>query len=198
MRRRKKFSSVSKRKKKEPIIYDGIEYDSPNEWWFVCWCKEAKKAGLIQDFTYHEKSYELFPEVRENYTEVKQLKSKIKETEKSRIVLRAWTYTPDNWLYGLSDILKPFFRVSENGIVVTDTKGVFSQHNDSKSYSQCVKAMYHIHHIFVNTVIMEKLAEETWAPEAIKRTKTGKISSKFGRCRTIEKFIEMSNKGNIK
>lgn len=45
---------------KEPIMRDGIKFDSNEELEFYLWCKEAKEAEIISDFEYHPEPFLLF------------------------------------------------------------------------------------------------------------------------------------------
>jgi hypothetical protein len=52
--RKSKFRAFPVRgKKKEPVVRDGIKFDSAEELEFYIWCKEAEKAGIIISFEYH-------------------------------------------------------------------------------------------------------------------------------------------------
>ena len=45
------------KKKREPIIYEGVQYDSEFEILFAMWIKEAKQCGYIKLAEYHPSSY---------------------------------------------------------------------------------------------------------------------------------------------
>ena len=158
---------------KKPEKY-GIVFDSVDEQYFYDWCLDAKKAGLIQKFTYHPDSILVFPDY----------------TEKKKLVLRKCTYTPDFILEGISEKLKPYFRASFDNCYWIDVKGSFIVRGESKFFVLMTKVLWHLHKIFINKVIVQELCKKTFVPQEIKYTdKTKQIRTAFKDCCSLDEFL---------
>lgn len=175
----------------EKPVYDGITFDSIDEVQFYIYLKELKKHKLIDDFTFHPDSIEVIPSYTEIVEEVKQLKTKVKRTLKEKTVLHNATYTTDFIIKGLSDKMKPYFRASSDGLYWCDVKGHWSGSHggDAKHFSLLVKVLWYLKRIFVNKIIIRDLCQETFVPDELRYTKTGKESKIFQGCKTIKEFL---------
>ena len=115
------------KKKKEPIIYQGIKYDSEFEVLFAQWLKEAIKYGYVYDAQYHPKSYTLSEPV---FRECWKQDSKGKWKKGKEELFGKVIYTLDwriRWLQkaldkGLIGVLKADRRMSEFGLMAQVTK----------------------------------------------------------------------------
>jgi len=181
---------VAKNKKSE-IIYDGIHFDSNEEVDFYHWCLEAKKYKIISEFSYNTTEYNLSP--KQTLTVTKQLKTKIKEIEKS--LLNPHSYTPDfNIIAGERwELMKNSKLISthdNNTEYVIDVKGSFQLHDGSRSFSINCKWMYDKYGIYINKVVPEKFFKLTWLPEKCKLSpKKRQIRKKYIGVKTLyEKY----------
>lgn len=176
----------------EKPIYDGITFDSIDEVHFYIYLKTLKKNKLIEDFTFHPDSILVFPPYTEQIVETKQLKTKVKQVIKEKTVLHEATYTTDFIIKGLSDVMKPYFRISSDGTYWCDVKGHWSGSHggDAKHFSFLVKALWYLKRIFVNKVVVRDLCAKTFVPDEIRYTKTGKESKIFKGCKTLKEFLK--------
>jgi hypothetical protein len=115
------------KKKKEPIIYDGIKYDSEFEVLFAQWLKESSNHGYIEKAEYHPESYVLSPPVfRTCWKQDNKGKWKIgKEEVFGKVVYTLdWriTWSEKALNSGLIGILKADRRMNEFGLMAQKTK----------------------------------------------------------------------------
>jgi len=169
--------------KKQKPIYNGIEFDSPEEIEFYQWCEEAVENNIISSFVYHPNPYILSEQV--TYTKTKVLKTKIKEIKAE--LLKPHVYTPDFWVIGVK---RPIFKDSVFYYKTIDVKGSFSRFNDDKSFSINQKWMYQKHGIYVEKIIPEKFFRETWVPQKARYTPAGKLKKKYIGYKTINEYLK--------
>lgn len=175
---------------KKPI-YNNIEFDSIDEVQFYIYLTTLQRYGLLERFVFHPHKISVTDPVVEYQVIQKTLKTKSKTIVKSKIILNEATYTTDFILYGLDDVMKPYFRQSADGTYWCDVKGKWSgtHGSDARYFSLLVKVLYHLKKIFVNKVIVQDLCAQTFVPDELRFTKTGKASSVFKGCRTLEEFL---------
>ena len=166
------------------ITYDSIEFDSQEELEFWHWLNEAYEAGLIAGYEYHKRSWALSE--KQTYTDIVELKTKIKEVEKH--LMHPHVYTPDFEIFGAKDI--GLIDVHQDGWHVVDVKGTFNMYGGDREFSINQKWMYDKHGVYVHKVVPEKLFKKTWCPELVRYTpKTGKLRKKYIKCKTIKEFL---------
>ena len=159
---------------KKPEKY-GITFDSVDEQYFYDWLLDAKKAGLIKGFIYHPEAVEVFPAY----------------VEKKKTVLHKCSYTADFILEGIGDKLKPYFRESIDKRVWIDVKGSFIVRGESKFFVLMTKALWYLHKIFINKVVVKEICEKTFCPESIRYTdKTKQLRTAFKDCRSLDEFLQ--------
>ena len=157
-------------------------FDSQEEYWFSEWCREL---GL--NYAYKPKTYVLSDTV------------KLKQQKQRSIcdvhLLNDCTYTPDfilePLLTSIGDIsfyvdiyTTPLQKSLKSSIfkasgleVLIDTKGsnfMSSQRTSDVRFSLVQKWMYAKHKLYVNSVVPQKLFEQTFAPECFFWSETGK------------------------
>jgi len=85
-----------KKKRVKPICpVTGLEYDSTGEVYISWWLNELQSNGYIKEWTSQPKSFVLSEEISKTVVIKKQLKTKVKITEKKEVVLKGHIYTPD-------------------------------------------------------------------------------------------------------
>jgi hypothetical protein len=83
------------KKKKEPIIFDGIQYDSEFEVLFQQWVKEAISYGYIGSAYYHPSPFVLCDSSKREYKVI----GKKKQVTKSHALFSKIVYTADWWIF---------------------------------------------------------------------------------------------------
>ena len=168
-------------------------FDSPEEFEFDSWCREAGQAGFLAEFTYHPDPFKLSE--RAAIKVLKKMKTKVKEAEK--FLLHPHEYTPD---FKLSfDIIRwgdmaPMFEKAEviaanDGYVYIDIKPVFSRFHDAKSFSINQKWVYAKYGVYVNKIVPKQWFKATWTPEAARYTqKTNKLRDCYKNFRTLNQI----------
>lgn len=145
-------------------------FDSPEERWFHAWCLEAKKQGMINDFTYHPKPFVLSDKVVVQVE--KKLKTKTKIVDK--FLLHPHTYKPDFRL-DISDEfgedLKKKLRLYYKGLCYIDVKPKFAgiHNNSSVTFPITRKWLWEKHNIFVNVAVPETWFKHTFVPDSVSR-----------------------------
>ena len=147
-------------------------YDSPEEEAFFFWCVEAQKAGVIESFEYQPESIEIIP--AKHYIEHKQLKTKVKEIE--RTLFQPMSYTADFKIIGnmyqfhkpKSHMLNIYAKDQSNSEVMIpfyiDVKGTFKGGSKGKNFNMIQKVIYHCNGIYVNRVIPAEFFNIAWVP----------------------------------
>ena len=181
-------------KGKEKPTYNGIEFDSIDEVQFYIWLRDAQKAGLIGKWDYHPPTIQVLPSYTENIVETVQLKTKTKIVEKVKTVLHNASYTPDFIIHSINDSrIRKFFRVSCDGKYWVDVKGKFSgsaHGGEMKYFSLLTKILWYLKKIFINKTIVRDLTSNTFCPDELKVTKTGKPSAVFKGHKTLKEFMK--------
>jgi len=183
---------------KEPIIRDGIKFDSNEELEFYMWCVEAKEAGIISNFAYHPEPFLL--------------------SEKNEFVKKQ-TYAPDFILYaaGLHSILINaeivFFRSKQNPYFLyeafVEIKGTtgFRATPKSGDISFPIKQawLYQKAGIFINKVITRHIFNskgkiihpgffsKTWVPKEVAWMKARKEPTRikaFADCKLLAEVLQ--------
>lgn len=181
-----------RKKGAEKPSYKNIVMDSIDEVQMFIWLENAEKAGLIGKWEYHPDSIQVIPPYTENVVEEKKLKTKTKRIEKVKTVLNSATYTTDFRIWEIKDTrLFKVFRISSDGWYWIDVKGKWSGSfgKDAKYFSLLTKVLWYLKGIFVNKVIVRDLCEQTFAPDGVRYTKTGKESIIFRDCKTMKEYL---------
>lgn len=187
------------------------QIDSKDELYFSWWCNDLIEAGILNQYN-KSKTIQLFTGLHHNYTEVKELKTKIKTTEKQQCLIDVTSYTPDydlyfdvNKLYKFVDILcdnpnkfiNPLIgQVDEDSgyiKVIIENKPVFDQNNMTRLFKVNQKWTYQLTGQFVNIVEYTKLFKETFTPKRFLLTDGNnreRIINKW-QVRTLEQYLNM-------
>lgn len=192
-------------------IYREIPYESDEELYFLMWAFELLDKNYIQSIERSE-SYPLTSGLYNEYTEVKQLKTKEKIVEKKQVLLNPSVYTPEFkivwkrpqcmkfvWLPHMSSKLDvPFIghwtgeERSNRGDIITliECKPDFDQNNMTRLFKSNQKFMWEKHRIFVNLVKTKEFFESTFTPTEYLITKTGKPRKINFPVTTLEQYID--------
>lgn len=176
-------------------VYDGIEFDSLEEYWIYFWIGDAQKLGLIEKYKYQPRPWELSG--KKTYTSIEKLKTKTKFVEKH--LLHPHSYQAD---YALA--VRPSFHLTcgkykihsstnrEDGLelVYIDVKGKFNPYHDGKSFSINQKWMHDKYGIIINKVIPDKLFKATWVPDQVRIGKSGKALKRWKSCLSFKEFLQ--------
>lgn len=163
------------------LVYKGIKMDSDEEVFVAMWLEELKNKRIIEDWIKVKDSWPLTEGLKVKYIEKKQLKTKIKEINKQKILLRPSEYTPDfkvifNYQYEnrfISSISTTEYRFNPNSVFFsTDTdfaylevKPGFDQNNMERSFKNNQKFIWDKFKIFVNLVEPISLFKSTFMPK---------------------------------
>lgn len=193
--------------KKEQQYYNGIQIDSIEEQMAVMYFEELIEAGYVKSIERAE-TFLLSEKVQNKYTQLVEMKTKIKQVEKNQVLLEEHVYTPEfkvNWtekaLYILmtnmgqynTKITQPFmgnYSDLDNLTSYIEVKPNFDHHNMTRLFKINQKWMYQEHSKFVNLVQPHKLFEETFTPTAYLKTATGKQRVIHWKVRTLEEYLD--------
>lgn len=180
------------------------EYRNNEEIFFSYYLDELKENGLITNYTYEEDTFELSPKIEFTYKKKTHLKTKIKEEDLKKTLLREHVYTPDFKIFPTAlgvdkNIFNyryydfPIFIISnetDNVIHWVDIKGEFAGKTNSTQYTFPLnqKWMYQQYGIYVQKVKPFDLFKQTFTPKKVieemvyKRDyyKKGKLIAKKG------------------
>lgn len=183
------------KKKKNPIVFDGLEFDSPDELEFYHWLVEARDHGVIDRFNTDPETYLLTPDVRIEC--VKYLKTKT--THVIRQILKPHYYTPD-FEFWVTDPRVPYFlgmysstTASDTARYIVDVKNrAYSIYNNHREFSINQKLMFQTHGLYVPAVDPRKLFKRTFVPEEIRHSKNTKqkvVRIPFQGMDTVNDFV---------
>jgi len=174
---------------------------SDEEYHFILWLQEATRHGLVEQWHYEGRTFNLIPERK--VTEAVQLKTKQKSVE--RHVHREATYTPDFGFVltqkgraDLYDVFKlPLLIGGErDSTVFVDVKGTFQPvkfGSDGRYFSLIQKLVLMMYPTtWVQKVVPQKLFAKTWCPEALrwmKNRKTATLTAIGKKCKSVDEFI---------
>ena len=155
-----------------------LDVDSCEEWDFIQWLCEAHSYGIIDDFQYQPRSFELFDSI--TYQTI---------DGKSRSLFREHVYSPDFKIQfnptKYADLAKEF-KVSfdeaqkQQVDVVIDTKGTFASNDGGRSFSINQKWVYAKYKVYVHKLVPKVFFEKFGVPENCKLTaKTKKPRKAF-------------------
>ena len=178
-----------------PMSREAVKSDC--EWEFVLWLQEAVREQLIVSWDYEPESFELFP--AQTVTEVVKMKTKTKKVE--RHLHQSASYTPD-FVIQLTEkgggLLYKQFKLSmlsgDGTRLWVDVKGAYNKNDQPRYFSVIQKAVYFIHHFWVQKVIPEKLFEQTWCPEKLrwmKNRKTPTLTARGRKYKTVSEFVAL-------
>jgi hypothetical protein len=177
------------------------EVKSDEEYHMTLWLNEAVEFGLVEDWDYEPKSFELLPE--RNYLEVVQKKTKTSVVEKH--LHQSANYTPDFRIaftaLGENKLLpyykKSMYASNNKREIFVDIKGSYSPHqNEARYFSLVQKLMMDKLGIWVQKVIpyaghwRRSLFCETFAPSKLRHKLNGSINACGERCKSVQEFIK--------
>jgi len=208
------------KQRKEPIVWNGILFDSQEEVYVAMWLEELKSAKIIKYWDRKVSSIQITTGLKIGYTKETQLKTKLKQEIKAYTLLRPSEYTPDFEIqfYGafFGNIISPpyaspsfnkdalFFTsvYGFNGPVIIEVKPTFDQNNMERLFVLNQKFLWDKYRIFVNLVEPIELFKKTFLPSAaipyftyIRPPKGKKVGDyKFDwKPKTIQEFLNINN-----
>jgi Protein of unknown function (DUF1064) len=171
-------------KKKKKPTYNGITFDSGEEINFYIYLEELKANSLIKSFEYITESTELIPAVY--------------GTNKGKRVplLRSLSYTPDfKIVWGkklklwsnLPDCGGYFW--ANNGVSIVDVKGDFGGRGNSTAVTFPIrqKIFFQSTGLYVQKIVPNILFRDTFLPESLRKTPTGRTKIWKFPIRSIDK-----------
>jgi len=183
-----------------------MQFDSNEESWFSWYLNELKLAGFILEYKYHPKPFPLFD--GENYTWIKQLKTKIKEVESQ--LLKPHTYQADFIIYWHHRAIGLFARYEDSKITdypfvaqkskelhwrtIVDVKGEYNQNDAWRRFSIEQKWVWKEYKIYVQKVIPTKLFPATFTPDRFRLTDISEKPRKinYKPIRTLAEYLFFS------
>lgn len=172
------------------VYYKNIEFDSTEEIYFYMWCEEAKKAGYLTDFRYHDKG-DVFKLIDSQKMDCP------KELRKQGfLTLSACHYELDFMLFPSDKLNELAHGLVEStyGVYVTpcilvDVKGWTSGKNE-REFKIKQKLMLERKRLLVNRVIPWQFFEMTWIPE---RAGIGKRGGRLKNYKTQKTLRQLNN-----
>lgn len=165
-----------------------MEFDSAEEEAFYNWCLEAKSLGLITKIKYQEPVINILE--KKYYIEEKQLKTKIKKSE--RVLCNGLSYTPDFYIEGDLSL----FHTTKNKLLkfnnyyLIDIKGSFLGGDRATKFNLLQKVIYEINGEWINRLIPNDFFKVAWLPMPYKEThrnKRGSLMPNFCYKKNLEK-----------
>lgn len=184
--------------------------DSKDELYFQWWCNDLIEAGILLQVNKSD-TIQLFNGLYHIYNEVKELKTKTKETVKKQTLIDVTSYTPDFDLYFDINKLNKFVDVlcdsnvkfdnpfigdvcedSGNIKVIIEIKPVFDAHGMTRLFKINQKWTYQLTGKFVNLIEYSKLFKETFTPTRFLLTDSGKQQRMINKwkVRTLQEYLE--------
>jgi hypothetical protein len=200
------------RVKNKKYMFKNMELDSKGELDFVHYLEELRLAGYVSSWD-RSPSFQITEGLKHEYTEVKQLKTKTKTTEKSQVLLEPSIYTPDfvvvftrkaNGVFlrsmNSSEKLDLPFIGQPNELIHVECKPsrTFDPNNMLRLFRVNQKFMWSKHKVYVNLIITDDLFKETFTPLEVnvpiaRKTKKAKWAKK-----TLKQFINAGNRATKK
>ena len=187
------------------------QLDSKDELYFSWWCDDLIKAEILYQYE-KSQNIKLFNGVYNEYTQIKELKTKTKEIEKEQCLIEVHSYTPDydlyfrdeheyvtkfiSWLNTGLKIETPFICTTGKdviSIVIVEIKPIFDQSNMTRLFKVNQKWVYEKTGLFVNLIEYSKLFRDTFTPSLFLLTDSGKQQRMINKweVRTLEEFLNM-------
>ncbi len=170
-----------------------IRCDSWEEVQFYAWCVEAKREGLIGDFVWKPDEFVLIPPQDNIFKDTGSMRGTFYGAD---VVVKASLFKSTNSFVSILN----FSLVGNDAIAYIDIKPSFQIQNSRDEVFQIKKKlMFREYGIYVNEVLIKSkknwkkqedrsIFERTWCPDFCRWTPTGKHSSVFDGCRTVEEF----------
>lgn len=192
---------------KKEYKYQDVSYDSQEEVMFAMWCNELEQAGYINTWHKNYCEYKLTNGLYVEYTETKQLKTKLKAIQRKQTILSPSVYTPDfeilwdkkaggifhqvilkNQKINLPFLSDYYKHVGYTSIV--EVKPLFDQNNMSRLFKNNQKFMWDKLGLYVNLTVPQELFAKTFTPKEYLITPTGKQRkiTKW-KVKTLQNFI---------
>lgn len=181
---------------KNKLKYEGIEFDSEEEIQFYIFLRDAKKLGLIIDFSYQPKSFLLVPKAVE--TTVVSTKSG-KQKLRTKVLYREHSYTADFWVkvnpkvyYNsvLGDYCK--LRLSDDEFYV-DVKGGYNRFGGDRIFPIHQKLVFWKYHKHVNKVVPSEFFQDIgYIPEElrwIKGRRKRTLKPKYSHLKSLDTIL---------
>lgn len=177
---------MSKKEKKPPRYYNGIQIDSDEEEWVLMWLEELMERNLVERVE-RAVPFKLSDPIVNRYKETVQLKTKEKNIEKKQTILEGHEYTPE-FMIKLTDkgerLLSHNLYIHIGGkleklfygrsIIYIEVKPEWDQNNMERLFKINQKWVMEKYGEYVNLIKPIQLFEKTFVPEKYKKTATGK------------------------
>lgn len=171
--------------------FDGVEYDSTEEYYFECCLIELVNMGFVKYYKRQPESIKITEGLKISYTETTQLKTKTKVTVRHQTLLQDSVYTPDfliawenkaenilfqNIIYSNKKLVTPFIAYPEGDtyISIVECKGSFDRNNMTRLFVLNQKFIWDKYKIFVNLVVIPDFFKKVFTPKEYLLTPTGK------------------------
>ena len=174
----RKGKAITKLKKKQIKEYNGIEFDSNEEISVYKWLIEAINAGLVEEFYYQPRTFELceaVPMIRKKYKFLKRYPF-ITLTSREVNKVGRYVYTPDYVIQFAPEMLHYYpdvFLIDGDNPLYIDVKGDFnSGKNNTSGITFGIKSawVFNTQGVFIQKVKPKDLFKKTWVPEECKLT----------------------------
>lgn len=189
------------KEKKEQRYHQGIAIDSEEEYAFLIWLEELIERGFVESVKRAD-SISLSESVVVEYTEEKQMKTKIKLVDKSQKLLEKHIYTPEFEVFfsklGLKRMIHDLrfdegkvdkLFISNGQVVIFEIKPEWDQNNMERLFKINQKWIYDKCKIFVNLIKPFQLFEKTFTPKAWLTTPTGKKRVIHWQVRSLDEYL---------
>jgi hypothetical protein len=161
--------------------YLDLPYESNEELYFLYWCEELIKKGIIASVN-RGKTFVLSEAVKQEYQVEKQLKNSIKIVTKSKTLLRDHVYSNDFNVYFRQDKTHLFnfeycgSKTINNVDYTTayfEIKPIYDQNNMTRLFSINQKWVFDKYGQFINLFVPEKVFTNTFFPKKYLFKKNG-------------------------
>ena len=190
---------------KYKIIFNGVQYDAVEEYYFHCYIFELFNSGFIKEFGMQPFEISLTSGLYNNYVEKIQLKTRIKKVDKKQTILYPSVYTPDfnivwneksngifyNLLNDDKRITTPFIANELNGDIysIVECKPTFDSRNMTRLFINNQKFIWDKYNKYINLIHIVDLFEKTFTPAEYLLTPTGKPKKLKYIPKTLNQFL---------
>jgi hypothetical protein len=164
------------------LMYKGVHYDSDEEIFIAMWLEELKNEGIVKEYHRCLEPIGLTQGLKVEYEETKQLKTKTKVVQKTKIFLRPSEYTYDFKVMfnaddkrsskicsGITCDFNPnsvLYRSFSERLMISliEVKPNFDQNSMTRLFVNNQKFIYEKYKFFVNLIEPMTLFEKTFLP----------------------------------